>query len=151
MITSTKEEVQVTDTEIGFSLVEKLSKVYSAWRAKWAARIELNSAERLGKKARLAVAQSNKLYYEVEAMKYYLTQRHRMAVAAWHSRPEVKLINKAFFTALDAVEAIESSNQTVEQKVVLQRIALKRAKREIKQIVAGLVRSENQPTTLPSP
>jgi hypothetical protein len=143
MITSTTEEDQTVNADIGFSLIGKSWRAYCGWRAGWAAHIKLKSARRLEKKARLAVEKSNKLYSEIEEMKYYLTQRHRMAVAAWHSSPEVKRINKAFFTALDAVAAIESSNQTVEQKAVLQRIALKRGKREIKAIVAGRVCPEN--------
>lgn len=137
MITNTTEEDQAASEEMHGSSMGTLASVYGALRARWADHVKVRAGKSLKRRAELAVVKSNKHYDEVEALKYYLTQRHRMAIAAWHSRPEAELINRAFFTAMAAVAEIENSNQTVEQKVVGQRIALKRGKRAIKDIVAG--------------
>lgn len=144
MITNTREEDQAAAEATNGSSMGRWASVYCALQARWADHVKARADKLLKRQAELAVVKSNRHYDEVEALKYYLTQRHRMAIAAWHSRPEAELINKAFFTALEAVAEIENSNQTVEHKVVGQRRALKQGKRAIKDIVAGRARTENR-------
>jgi hypothetical protein len=135
MLTHTTEEDDL-DVETD-SPLRKLFEFYGKFRARAAEQAALKSSRLAEKKARLAVAESNRQFEEIEEMKYYFTQGHRASIAFLHSSPKGKLIDKQYFAVMNALTAIENSGQTAEQILAHQRIALQYGRREIKAIIAG--------------
>lgn len=143
MITHTAKEDPTDSATFNFPVIRNLFGFYNVFRARQWEQAKIKSDQLAERKARAAVEKSNKKFEKVEEMKYYLTQRHRAAIAALHATPKGKLIDKQFFATMDALTAIEKSNQTVEQKLEHQRIALIHGKREIKFIIADRSRLED--------
>ena len=139
MLTHTTEEEEYVTVE-NDSPLRKLSEIYSNFRARMAEQAALKSSRLAERKARLALAESNRKFEKIEEMKYYFTQSHRAAIAFLHSSPKGKLVDKQYFAVMNALTAIENSGQTTEQILAHQRIALQYGRREIKAIIAGRTR-----------
>lgn len=139
MFTHATEEDNINDTSSESSLLTKLSKAYSLLWYRWKIRKSNQLLEEETRLASIKLKKFNKLFDSIEEQKYYLIQRHRCAVAALHQTPKASLIDRQFFTTMNAVAAIDKTGQTAEQKLEHQRIALRHGMLAIKRIINGQV------------
>jgi hypothetical protein len=119
------EKAEIVGIAPGFSILDKISRAYSAFQS------------------RRTLARSNRLFEKIQEQKYRFTQRHREAVSVLYNTPRGPLIDQQFFATMKAVEAIEKTDQPLEQQLEHQRIALQYGMRVIKDIVDGRPRRDD--------